>query len=113
MAIITERRRYERVSFHCRVEISDVATGTRVKAWTTDISLGGVRIATPTMIPVGRVLDMTFLMVDPEIGEVAEQVQGQVANAHSNFDGHSIGVVFHKTLKRAQCPKLASRIERL
>jgi PilZ domain len=110
---MAERRQYERVSFHCKVEVSEVGGSARVKAWTTDISLGGTRIATPVLFPNGKALTIAFLMSDPTQGEIREEVQGHVVNVQSNIDGHAIGVVFQEPLARARCPKLVGRVERL
>jgi c-di-GMP-binding flagellar brake protein YcgR len=108
-----ERRRYERVTFLCRVKIAPASGGPAVEAWTTDISLGGVGISSPTIFPVGTTMSLSFIFQDPKKGEIVERVIGNVMNATSNIDGKFLGIAFAERITEAMAPRLTAKIESL
>jgi c-di-GMP-binding flagellar brake protein YcgR len=108
-----ERRRYERVSFFCRLTITPVSGGPPFEAQSVDISLGGVGIASRKLVAVGQLLAIAFHVKTPAQKEAVEQVFGKVVRVVSDIDGHHLGIDFIEPLKAAQTPELCRKVERL
>jgi c-di-GMP-binding flagellar brake protein YcgR len=108
-----ERRRYERVSFFCRLTITPVSGGTPFEAQCVDISLGGAGIASRKLVAVGQLVAISFHIKTPAQKEVVEQIFAKVVRVVSDIDGHHLGVDFIETLRAAQNPELCRKVERL
>jgi c-di-GMP-binding flagellar brake protein YcgR len=108
-----ERRRYERVSFFCRLTIAPISGGPAFEAQCVDISLGGAGIASRKLVAVGQLVAITFHIKTARQQDVAEQMFGKVVRVVSDIDGHHLGVDFVEPLRSAQTPELCRKVERL
>lgn len=108
-----ERRRYERVSFFCRVTIAAPPGSAPFEAQCVDISLGGAGISSRRLVPVGQFVAIAFHLKTPAQKEIVEQVFGKVVRAVSDIDGHHLGIDFAEPLEAGRNPELCRKIERL
>jgi c-di-GMP-binding flagellar brake protein YcgR len=106
-----EKRTYQRVAFLCRIDL--VADGATVQASTVDISLGGVGVASTRFVAAGRDVTLTFHLRDRQGTTAIERVDGRVASARADLDGHFLGVEFLAPLHRSSNPLLTRAVERL
>ena len=107
-----ENRRYVRVPFLCRVGLS-AGEGPAIEANTVDVSLGGVGLISPRLVPKGRSVELAFHLHGGSRGAVVERVAGRVAFVRSDLDGHLLGIEFLEPLHRSRNPELVRRVERL
>src|SRR6185312_15185204 len=107
-----EKLRYERVSFFCRMTVAPLAGGAGFEARSVDISLGGVGIASRTLVPVGQFITASFHMRTAAQEDVVEQVFGKVVRVVSDIDGHLLGVDFVAPLQAARTPELCRKVEK-
>jgi c-di-GMP-binding flagellar brake protein YcgR len=108
-----EKRRYERVSFFCRLTINPLSGGAPFEAECVDISLGGAGVASRTSLAAGQFLTVAFHLKTAAQKEVVEQVFGKVARVVSDIDGHHLGVDFAEPLQAARNPELCRKVEKL
>ncbi len=107
-----ERRRYERVPFHTRASVT-IPGEPSIEAWTIDLSLGGVRLASGCLFRAGQLLIIAFHLRDEAQREVTEQVTGVVMFARSESEGYSFGVEFTEPIRDATAPVLVRRLSRI
>jgi c-di-GMP-binding flagellar brake protein YcgR len=108
-----EKRRYERVSFFCRVTLAPMSGGSPFEAQCVDISLGGAGISSRKLIAAGQPISVTFHMKNAAQKDVAEPVFGKVVRVVSDIDGHHLGVDFVEPLQATRNPELCKKVERL
>jgi c-di-GMP-binding flagellar brake protein YcgR len=106
-----EKRTYQRVPFLCRVDLA--ADGAPIEASTVDISLGGAGVASTRFVEAGRDVTLAFHLRDRQGAPAIERVEGRVANARADLDGHLLGVEFLAPLHRSSNPLLTRAVERL
>jgi c-di-GMP-binding flagellar brake protein YcgR len=80
------------------------------EAYTVDLSLGGVGLASPAPLPTGARVALTFYLVTGA-DEVLEQVDGRVVNLRYDDDASHIGVEFVEPLSPRSAPALTRAIE--
>jgi hypothetical protein len=112
MNITQSQRVYQRASFLCRVTLS-TGEGPAIEANSMDISLGGVGIISPRLVPMGRSVTLEFHLRNKAGEPVIDRVSGRVAHARSDIDGHVLGIEFHEPLHRSRNPDLARKVESL
>jgi hypothetical protein len=105
-----DRRRYERVPFHCRVTLTPAPQGRAVAGQAIDISLAGAGIMTPATFQTGQVVTVGFLLRDRRQREVVNEVVGRVVNFKADHDANRVGIEFLTLLSEGQQPELARRV---
>src|SRR5512135_3007680 len=93
------KRSYGRMSCLCRVTIARQPGGPPLEAQCVDINLGGARIASRWLVPVGQLITISFHIRTAAQNVVVERVFGKVVHAASDIDGHYLGVVFDEPLR--------------
>jgi c-di-GMP-binding flagellar brake protein YcgR len=106
-------RKYERVTFLCRVALSSGPGLPSVETSSVDISLGGVGLISPKIVPKGGAVTLSFHLRGAGQTQIVEQVQGRVVHVRSDFDGHRLGIEFDEPLARGRNPHLCRKVENL
>lgn len=106
-----ERRRYERVPFHCRTTVSARPGGPPVEAWTVDLSLGGARLASERFFPPRQMISVRFHLRDADQADVIEQADGVVVHSRPESEGYTFGVEFLAPLDASEHPLLIRKME--
>jgi hypothetical protein len=106
------QRVYQRASFLCRVTLS-TGEGAAIEANSVDISLGGVGLVSPRLVPTGRAVTLEFHLRNKAGEPVIDKVGGRVVHVRSDIDGHVLGIEFHEPLRRLHNPDLARKVESL
>ena len=109
---ILHSRHYQRVPFFCKTTLTVLPTGTRVEAYSFDISLGGVGLEVPVSCPCGSPVRVSFFLKSPS-GERVEQVPGRVAYVKADESGTRMGIEFQETIQESAQPELARRLQSL
>src|SRR4051794_40755806 len=107
-----EKRTYQRVGFLCRVDLT-ADDGTTIEASTVDISLGGAGVVSPRFVASGRAVTLAFHLRDKAGAPAVERIEGVVAHARADVDGHMLGVEFLGPIQKASNPLLTRAVERL
>lgn len=110
---MTENRRYERVPYFGRVDLTPAAGGPTIEAAAVDISLGGVGLISPRLLRKGDMVRASFPLLDAKGQRVVEVVAARVAFVQADFEGNRLGLEFLEPIGRASCPALARKVERL
>ena len=109
---MTEKRRYDRVPFHCRTTIAARPDGVPFEAWTVDLSLGGVRLASDRPYPTGQVISITFRVRDGSRGEAAEAIEGTIVHTQPESEGYLLCIEFVGPLDASRHARLIRKLER-
>jgi c-di-GMP-binding flagellar brake protein YcgR len=107
-----ERRRYQRVPFHCSAVIAARPDGAPVEAWTIDLSLGGVRLASARVFPIQQHIAVTFHLRDAAQREVAERADGVIVQVQAESGSYIYGVEFLNPLDASGQPQVLRKLER-
>ena len=108
-----ENRRYERVSFMCKLELTAMPDGEPQPARSLDVSLGGVGAVTEATFDVGETVTVTFFLKDSAHREAKDQVVGRVARLAADADANTLGIQFLNPLTEAEHPRLVSTLMNL
>jgi hypothetical protein len=103
-------RRYERVTFYCRLQLTVLPNGPVVPCNSIDISIGGVGLSTALWLNRGQQVRIRFFLHNGTTKEVYEDVLGQVAYSRSDEDGNRVGIEFRAPLDEATQPALVRKI---
>ena len=106
-------RRYERVAFYSRLQITVLPNGPVVPGNSFDISIGGAGISTSVLLQRGQQVSIRFYLRNGGSEEVHADVLGQVAYCRSDEDGNRIGVAFLAPIQEVTQPVLAKEINNL
>ena len=106
-------RRYERVAFYCRLQLTVLPNGPVVPGNSFDISIGGAGISTSVLSQRGQQVSIRFYLRNGTRQEVHADVLGQVANCRSDETSNRIGVAFLAEIREAAQPVLARKINSL
>ena len=106
-------RRYERVAFYCRLQLTVLPNGPVMPGNSFDISIGGVGIATALFLERGQQVSIRFYIPNGRSKEVHADVLGQVAYCRSDEDSNQIGIAFLVPIQEATQPALAKKINSL
>jgi hypothetical protein len=112
MNITQCKRVYQRTSFMCRVTLS-TGGGAAIETNSVDVSLGGVGLVSPRLVPTGQPVTLGFHLRNKAGEPVIDKVGGRVVHVRSDIDGHVLGVEFHEPLHRSRNPDLARKVESL
>jgi hypothetical protein len=107
--MIMHSRHYQRVPFFCKATLIVLPAGTRVNAYTFDISAGGVGLNAQGACPYGSNVRVAFYLKGPS-GVRVEQVPGQVAYVKADESGTRIGIEFQSPVQESTQPELARRL---
>jgi len=107
-----EKRIYQRVSFLCRVDLT-ADDGATIEASTVDISLGGAGVVSSRFVAEGRAVTLAFHLRDRAGAPAVERIDGAVAHARADVDGHTLGIEFLAPIQKASNPLLTRIVERL
>lgn len=111
---VFEKRRYERVSWFCSVDLKVLPNGPVVSGTTFDVSIGGVGIAANRILERGKLVSVQFHMHDNrDHHPIEENVMGKVAYGRADEDGGRIGIEFMEVVSKTKNPELAKKIEHL
>ena len=105
-------RHYQRVPFFCKATLTVLPTGTRVEAYSFDISLGGVGLEVPVACPCDSPVRVAFFLKGPG-GERVEQVPGRVTYVKADESGTRIGIEFQESVQESTHPALAHQLQSL
>jgi c-di-GMP-binding flagellar brake protein YcgR len=108
-----EQRRYERVGFLARLELSAATGGAAQTARSVDLSLGGVGAVTKSVFSPGQMVTVTFFHKDAKGDEVEDRIPGHVVRFHADVDTNLVGVQFLSPLSEAEHPALVAKLVRL
>jgi c-di-GMP-binding flagellar brake protein YcgR len=108
-----EQRRYERVGFLAKIELSAATDGAVQAARSVDLSLGGVGAVTKSVFSPGQMVTVTFFLKDTKGGEVKDQVPGHIVRFHADVDTNVVGIQFLSPLSEAEHPALVGKLMRL
>lgn len=97
---------------HCRTTITAKPVGARAEAWTVDLSLGGVGLATERTLPTRQPVAVTFHLRDGAQKEVQETADGVIVRMQIESEGYLYGVEFTEPLNAARQPFLLRKFER-
>jgi c-di-GMP-binding flagellar brake protein YcgR len=100
------------VPFFCKTALTVLPEGTRVEAYSFDISLGGVGLNAPASCPSGCLVRVSFFLKNPA-GEHVEQVLGRVAHVRADESGTRIGIEFQESVGESTHPELTRRLQGL
>jgi hypothetical protein len=106
-------RRYERVAFYCRLQLTVLPNGPVGPGNSFDISIGGVGITTALLLECGQQVSIRFYLHNGRSEEVHADVLGQVAYCQSDENGNRVGVEFLAPIQNATQPVLAKKINSL
>ena len=113
MAFTHQKRRYVRIPFFKKVTVTPaVGDGAAFEAYTFDISLGGVGLASPAPLPTGSGVELTFHLMKGT-DEVSERVAGRVVHLRYDDDASRMGVEFVEPLNSGIAPALTRAVEGL
>ena len=107
---MVELRRYERVQFLGRLELSAGSDGPKLEARSIDLGLGGVGAVTKAVLEVGQPITVTFFLRDARGGDVRDQVAGRVIHFRADFDVNTVGIEFLTPLSEAEHPRLVEKL---
>jgi hypothetical protein len=107
---MAELRKYERVGFLCRIELTVLPEGVPQAARSIDLSLGGVGVITQAAFSVGQMVAATFFLTGPDDGEAKVRVIGRVARLAADVDANVLGVQFLSPLTEAEFPRLVDKL---
>lgn len=107
------RRRYERVSFFCPIQLRVLATGETVQGNSFDISIGGVGITTRKMFDRGEMVSVQFQLHNGTKPAIEEEILGRVAYSLADEDGDRIGIEFLETVNEGKQPELTRRLNKM
>ncbi len=107
------KRRFERVSFFCKLELTPLPHGAPAPAQATDLSLGGVGAVAQANLQVGQLTTVTFYFNDPAHGELQDQAVGRVVHFDADVDSNKIGIQFLSPLSEVEHPRLIDRLSRI
>ena len=103
-------RKYERVGFMCKLELTAVPGGTPEPARALDLSMGGVEVSTQAHFSVGEMVNVSFFLKDAAHGEVKDDVAGQVARLVADVDANVLGIQFLNPLTEAEHARLVAKL---
>jgi len=106
----TTTRRYERVSFLCKLEIQPLPAGPVLSARSLDLSLGGVGLLTKGVLPVGELISVSFFFKDSKQKDVVDSVMGKVVYVAADTEANRIGVEFVEPLREETHPQLSRKL---
>ncbi len=107
------RRRYERVSFFCDVQLAVLPDGPTFAAHCVDISLGGVGLTAARAVEPGHTVNLAFTLRNNAGKEIVNRVSGRVARCDADYDGNRLGVEFLEPLHESTSPQLVARIMKI
>jgi c-di-GMP-binding flagellar brake protein YcgR len=110
---MVELRRYERVGFLGKLELTATTSGLSQPARSLDLSLGGVGAITQSVFAVGEIVTVIFFLKDTANCEVKDHVAGRVVHLAANVDANTIGIQFLNPLSEAEHPLLVGKLMRL
>ncbi len=105
-----DARRYERVTFFCEVELTARPYCDTVLAYTCDISLGGVKLASPVTLPMSATVTLGFSLMNRAGERDIENVTGRVVRCQSDVDTTYLGIEFAAPLNEETNPLLTKRL---
>jgi c-di-GMP-binding flagellar brake protein YcgR len=105
-----ESRRYERVSFFCKLELASTSHGEHWPARALDLSLGGVGVVTDAYFEIGESVNVRFFLKDSRQEEATDEVMGRVARFAADQDANEIGIQFLEPLTDAAHPRLVRKL---
>ena len=103
-------RRYERVSFMCKLELTDSSGGPAQPARALDLSLGGVGAVSQASFSVGEMLTVTFFLKDSTQNEIKDDVAGRVVRLTADVDANTMGIQFVNPLTEREHPRLVNKL---
>ncbi|HEX4132267.1 MAG TPA: PilZ domain-containing protein [Pirellulales bacterium] len=104
------RRRFERVPFFCKVQLTAHAEHLSVEAHTCDLSLGGVKVAAPVALPTGSNVSLDFSLADKAGDKTIENVDGRVMRCDADVEANYLGIEFTRPLSAVGTPHLFQRL---
>jgi hypothetical protein len=108
--MMVELRRYERVGFLGKLELTATPGGLPQPARSLDLSLGGVGAITQSVFTVGEIVSVTFFLKDTVNCEAKDHVAGRVVHLAANVDANTIGIQFLSPLSEAEHPLLVRKL---
>ena len=105
-----QTRRFERVSFFCKLELTPLPHGAAQPAQSTDLSLGGVGAVMKANLQVGQLTNVTFYFNDPAHGEIKDQTVGRVVHFDADTDSNRIGIQFLSPLIESDHARLVDKL---
>lgn len=105
-----ELRRYERVAFPGKLELTAMPGGAPQPARSLDLSLGGVGAITQSVFPVGQLVTTTFFLKGASEEEVEDQVVGRIVHLSAAADANTVGIQFLYPLTEAEHPGLVCKL---
>lgn len=107
-----DKRRFGRAPFLANVTVELLSGDSVIDARSVDVSLGGVGLISPTPIPAGEQVVLTFHLKTAS-GTTTERIPGRVANLRFDDDASIVGVEFSAVLDRNAAPVLTGIVEKL
>ena len=108
-----ERRRYERVAFFSRVQLTVLPNGPILSGRSFDISIGGVGIMADTTLARGQAVRVRFRLHNGPNDWIEEDAEGRVAYVHADEDSNRLGIEFVATINASTQPVLAHALDAL
>ncbi len=105
-----ELRRYERVGFLCKLELTAIPGGIPQPANSLDLSLGGVGVITQSVFPIGQLVTATFFLSDSVRGEIQDPVVGRIVHFAADVDANRVGIEFLAPLTEKEHHRLVGRL---
>src|SRR4051794_10333323 len=103
-------RRYERVSFLCKLELIPQPHGSALEAHSIDVSLGGVGAVFDANLEPGQLLSVVFCGKDAEGDEWKEEILGRAVHFRAEVDINKIGIQFLQPLNELEHPRLMRKV---
>jgi len=99
---MVNRRRYTRVAFFVPATVNVLPERAQLTANTTDLSLGGVGLVAPRLLPVGQVVAIRFVLG----ASTTTEVMGRVVHGRADEAGCVMGIEFLRLLDGESQPEL-------
>ena len=110
---MSEKRRYQRVAYFHRVDLTVLPNGPTVEGHAFDISIGGIGVTTALWLDRGKEIGIRFRFANGDNTPIEEIILGRVAYSKADEDGNRLGIEFAEVVKAANQPVLARTIDAL
>lgn len=106
-----DRRRHRRVSFACRLTVTDLATGRRYAGRSIDLRRSGIGFFSESFLDVGSRVRLRFWLNGADLADPVEAI-GTVRWSRAEDSGAVVGAEFDTVLCPARHRTLCEQLDR-